>query len=219
MISSIKINIPQKKITSRWILPWLTPEIKRLCRRKKRAWDAGKHNRNSHSWKRFLKIRKRVKKSLEDSHRTYIDNILNTSINEDPKKFYSYIKQKKSVQRNIPILKSNYKLISDPKEVAKALNSQYTSQFTREPSGCLPDMEGQPVSSMPDIQFTVPGIEKLLRNLNPSLASGPDLVPSRILKLASQEIAPILCTIYQQSFNTGQVPQDWQQANVTAVFF
>ena len=62
MISSMKINIPQKKITSRWILPWLTPEIKRLYRGKKRAWDAGKHNRNSHSWKRFLKISKKVKK-------------------------------------------------------------------------------------------------------------------------------------------------------------
>ena len=71
---------------------------------------------------------------------------------------------------------------------------------------------------MPDIQFTVLGIEKLLRNLNPSKASGPDLVPARILKLASQEITPILCTIYQQSFNTGEVPQDWQKANVTAFF-
>ena len=72
---------------------------------------------------------------------------------------------------------------------------------------------------MPDIQFSVPGIEKLLRNLNPAKASGPDLVPARILILASQKIAPILCAIYQQSFNTSQVPQDWQQTNVTAVFF
>ena len=46
---SMKKNIPQKKITSRWNLPWMTPEIKRLCRRKKRAWDAGKCNRHSHA--------------------------------------------------------------------------------------------------------------------------------------------------------------------------
>ena len=26
-VSSIKKNIPQKKITSRWNLPWMTPEI------------------------------------------------------------------------------------------------------------------------------------------------------------------------------------------------
>ena len=71
---------------------------------------------------------------------------------------------------------------------------------------------------MPDVLFTVPGIEKLLNNLNPSKASGPDLLPTRILKMVSKEIAHILCAIYQQSYSTGQVPLDWQQANVTAVF-
>ena len=218
LVNSMKKNIPQKKVSSRWNLPWMTPEIKRLCRKKKRAWDAGKRNRNSHAWKRYQKLSKLVKESLENSHRTYVDNILNTSISEDPKKFYSYIKQKKSGQSNIPVLKTNGKLVSEPAEVAEALNSQYISQFTREPTGDLPNIDGESVPSMSDIVFTAPGIVKLLSNLNPAKASGPDLVPARILKLASMEIAPILCIIFQQSYNTGQVPLDWQQANVTAVF-
>ena len=54
--------------------------------------------------KKYQKLSKFVKESLENSHRTYVDNILNTSINEDLKKFYSYIKQKKSGQSNIPVL-------------------------------------------------------------------------------------------------------------------
>ena len=36
--------------------------------------------------------------------------------------------------------------------------------------------------------------------------------------MVSKEIAPVLCAIYQQPFNTGQVPLDWQQAYVTTVF-
>ena len=38
--------------------------------------------------------------------------------------------------------------------------------------------------------------------------------------MVSKEIAPALhvCAIYQQSYNTGQVPLDLQQAKVTAVF-
>ena len=55
-------------------------------------------------------------------------------------------------------------------------------------------------------------------NLKPAKASGPDLVSARILKLALVDIAPVLCIIFQQSYNTGEVPLDWQQANVTAVF-
>ena len=38
----------------------------------------------------------------------------------------------------------------------------------------------------------------LLSNLNPAKASSPDLLPARILKLASMEIAPFLCIIFQQ---------------------
>ena len=124
--SSIKRNIPQKKITSRWNLPWMTPEIERLCRKKKRAWDAGRHNTNSHCRKRYLKLSKLVKDTIQEPHRTYmyVDNILNVSINDNPKKFYSYMKQKKSGQSNIPVLKSDGNLLSEPAEVAEALNSQ-----------------------------------------------------------------------------------------------
>ena len=93
-----------------------------------------------------------------------------------------------------------------------------SSQFTRESDGYLPDIDGHPVSLMPDINFTVPGNEKSLNNLNHAKTSGPDLVSARILKLVSKEVAPVLCVTHQQSYSTSQVPLDWKHANVTAVF-
>ena len=101
---SMDKHIQQKKIISRWNLPWITTDIKRLCRRKKRAWDAGRHHHNSHAWKRYLKLSKQVKDSLQRAPRDYID-ILNTNITENPKKVYSYIKQKKAGESSIPVLK------------------------------------------------------------------------------------------------------------------
>ena len=56
LLKSMEKNIPTKKITSRWNLSWITPDIRRLCQQKKRAWDSGKHNRNSHAWKRYLAL-------------------------------------------------------------------------------------------------------------------------------------------------------------------
>jgi hypothetical protein len=53
---------------------------------------------------------------------------------------------------------------------------------------------------------------------NGTKASGPDLLPTRILKLVTSEIAPVLSVIFQQSYDTGTVPTDWTQANITAVF-
>jgi hypothetical protein len=64
---------------------------------------------------------------------------------------------------------------SEPKDKANVLSDQYTSVFTREPPGQLPDIDGTPIPPMTDIKFTSPGVEKLLQNLNPNKAAGPDL--------------------------------------------
>jgi hypothetical protein len=145
LLKSMEKNIPTKKITSRWNLPWITPDTRRLCQQKKRAWDSGKHNRNSHAWKIYLALNKKVKDTIQEAHRKYFDDILNTSITDNPKKFYSYIKQKKSDQSNIPVLKRNTEILSEPKDKANVLSDQYTSVFTREPHGQLPDIDGAPI--------------------------------------------------------------------------
>ena len=45
---------------------------------------------------------------------------------------------------------------------------------------------------MPDIHVSVSGVEKLLSKLNIHKATGPDEIPSRILKEYASEIAPTL---------------------------
>ena len=131
---------------SDWNLPWITTDIKRLCRRKKQAWDAGRHNHNSHAWKRYPKLSKQMKDFLQRAHRDYIDSIFNTNIMENPKKVYSYIKQKKAGESSIPVLKPDQVIISDTVRKAEALNTQYTSQFTQEPDDDLPEIDSDLVT-------------------------------------------------------------------------
>ena len=67
----------------------------------------------------------------------------------------------------------------------------------------------QSFPSMSDIQVTNEGIIKLLQKMNPGKASGPDLLPARILKELAEELSPDLTAIFQRSFDTGIVPKDW----------
>ncbi len=67
--------------------------------------------------------------------------------------------------------------------------------------------------AMPTIIFSTEGIEKLLSNLNPRKACGPDLIPIRILKKAAKEIAPILQVIFTH-YETGDLPDDWLSAQL-----
>ena len=72
--------------------------------------------------------------------------------------------------------------------------------------------------SMPKLNIEVTGVEKLLQNLNPGKASGPDSVPNRILKLCAKELAPMLTFIFNQSLSLVVLPADWKLANITPIF-
>ena len=62
------------------------------------------------------------------------------------------------------------------------------------------------------------GIAKQLTKLNLSKACGPDELPPRLLKLVAEERAPALAFLYQQSTNTGEVPEDGRKAIVTPIY-
>ena len=49
-------------------------------------------------------------------------------------------------------------------------------------------------------------------------ASGPDGMPTYILKELSHELAPILASLFQQSFDLGQLSNDWIKAYVVPIF-
>ena len=71
---------------------------------------------------------------------------------------------------------------------------------------------------MPEIQVNEPGILKLLQNLKPHKAGGPDNIKPIILKQLAIEIAPILTFIFNTSLETGEVPSDWRNANVVPIY-
>jgi hypothetical protein len=71
---------------------------------------------------------------------------------------------------------------------------------------------------MEDININSKGVHKLLKNMKPPKATGPDSIPSFILKAVADQLAPILTELYQTSLNTGEVPQDWKDAHVVPLF-
>ena len=68
-----------------------------------------------------------------------------------------------------------------------------------------------------DINITVSGIEKLLKQLNPTKASGPDDMSPRVLEEVASEIAPSLTLIYRASVKPGILPKDWKSAYIAPV--
>ena len=63
-----------------------------------------------------------------------------------------------------------------------------------------------PVLSDTDISLN--GILKLLNNLKPGKAAGPDKLRPLLLKELRAEIAPIIKVIFQKTLETGQIPAE-----------
>ena len=57
-----------------------------------------------------------------------------------------------------------------------------------------------------------------MEKLNPNKACGPDNISPTVLKQLAPTIAPILTDLFNRSYSSGVVPQDWRDANVTAVY-
>ena len=106
-------------------------------------------------------------------------------------------------------------------EKAEILNEYFASVFANEDITNTPDFNECSKSngiSVTDIIITPAAVEKKLHELNQFKAQGPDLIPPKVLKELSKEIAVPLSKIFNKSLETGKIPYDWKSAEVTAIF-
>ncbi|KFR17924.1 hypothetical protein N306_15518, partial [Opisthocomus hoazin] len=57
-----------------------------------------------------------------------------------------------------------------------------------------------------------------LRDLNAHKSMGPDGMHPQVLKELADVIAEPLSIIFERSWRTGEVPEDWRKASVTPIF-
>ena len=133
-----------------------------------------------------------------------------------------------------PLKDESGELRDDAKEKASILNTQFTSVFSKLtpmslahlstqavrkhlPSGNTPPAQLSPHPKMAMFKVHVGGVDKMLKNLKPFKAAGPDMLRP-VLKELHTEISPILSFIFQTSLDAGQMPDEWRQANVVPIY-
>ena len=134
------------------------------------------------------------------------------------KKFWSFIKSKKKENSGVAPLMKNGTVHSDSQAKADILNMQFSSVFTIGNASNAPSLGVSTYSELPHITVYVAGVRKLLEDIKPHKATGPDGIPAKLLKDYAADLAPVLSHIYQASLNQGRVPADWKHAWVIPVF-
>ena len=143
----------------------------------------------------------------------------NVNKNVVTKKLWSYIKSKRQDNiGDVGPLNFQGETHTDPLTNANIFANYFSSVFTNEDTSHIPSMEGDPLPCIDAIQVHSEGVAKLLSNIDPSKAHGPDNLPVRFLKEVSCEIAPALALIFQASLDQGILLEGWKQATVVPVF-
>ena len=156
------------------------------------------------------------------------------------KKLFSFLKSAKQDQTVSPPLQKGNRLVTDKTEKANTHNQQFQSVFTTKAplslsrlckmqiqdmtdngTMCHDAVPAGVLSSSPKMEefsISINGILKLLQNLKPFKAAGPDRLKPLLLKELRDEIAPIIQIIFERSIQTGKLPADWSRAQVTPIF-
>ena len=216
LLQSMKKNIPTKRSSARKQPPWFTHEISRLLRRKARAHQKAQQNKTPEAIHHFRALRKHAKTTIRKAQSDYLTGIID-NVAENPRPFWKYIKEKRSDSNTIPTLKQNDQVAESHTDKASLLANQFSSVFTIEDTHSIP-FSTTGTRPMTDIVFHTTGIHKLLQNLNANKASGPDQIPTRVLRETATETAPILQQIFQKSYNTSTCPDDWRDANISPIY-
>ena len=158
------------------------------------------------------------KKQLDKAYYEYINNLIETPISDQPEKFWRFVKSKRQDNIGINTLEEDNTNASHNYGKAMFLMIISILFFTKEKLNSLPSLD--PSLSCPNfnqIIVTSFGVQKLLESLTVNKANGPHGVQTYILRELSHELAPIQASLFQQSLDQGQLPNDWIKANVVPI--
>ena len=178
--------------------------------------------------RKFKELRSRVKHLISNSRARFFET-LNEDLPNNNKRFWSLFNLKtkdSSVPEKVSMKVSGLEpasvhSASCPRDVAEIFNVYFSSvlnndhqEIERRTSPSNATYE----SSISELNLCVDDVLVALLNLDGNKATGPDGIPPRLLKETAHQIAPSLCSLFNQSLSSGSLPDEWKLANIIPIY-
>ncbi|CAM5102330.1 unnamed protein product [Eretmochelys imbricata] len=195
---------------------WLNSEILADLKYKKEAykkWKIGQMTRDE--YKNIARAcRSEIRKAKSD-----LELQLARDVKSNKKGFFRYVSNKKKVKESVgPLLNEGGNLVTEDAEKANVLNAFFASVFTNKVSSQTTALGSTAwgVGDQPSVEKEV--VRDYLEKLDVHKSMGPDALHPRVLKELADVIAEPLAIIFENSWRSGEVPDDWKKANVVPIF-
>ena len=201
------------------MIKWMDGYCVRAVRSKFKSWKQYLRTRNRYDYERYCANRNRATKATIKAKKKFEKSIAD-SVKDNPKSFWGYVRSKTKARSGVSDLKNeNGDLVYSDEDKANILNDFFASVFIRENTRDIPDFDkrynGMPVT---EINVTKDKVLKDLKSLNVSKSMGPDGCHPRILKETAEIIHEPLYEIFKKSFEEGEIPKIWKDANVSSIY-
>ena len=189
---------------------------------RKIAYRSYINNKTEQNLLAFNTSKRIVKRTVKAAKRKYESDIAN-NCKLNPKKFYEYVNKRKSVKNSIgPITDSDGMIVNDDVNISNILNKYFASVFAHENNDDLPEAPNYRNFNEPqklsNIIITEENVKEYIDKLKPNKSHGPDNIHAIVIKELKDIIAKPLTVMFNSIVNSGIIPQDFKNANVTPIF-
>ena len=224
ILEAEKKFVPTKKAKRRDSCPWVSPLLRQKMEKRDHLRKDSTRKGHEKIETRYKALKRECQRIFRHEHNKYVDKLLNDESERTEvlsKRFWTYVKHRRSECSGITAIRGKNALITDSKSKADALNRQFQSVFTKPSSPSVPLTTGpatKDVPSMPELKVGCEGVRSHLRKLNPHKAGGPDGISPRLLRETADTIAPMLTRLFNTSLMSASVPEDWRKAHVSPIY-
>ncbi|GAB0204618.1 mitochondrial enolase superfamily member 1 [Grus japonensis] len=200
-------------------LAWMSKELLEKLKRKKevyRIWRKG-----AATWEEYRDVI-RVCRHETRKAKAHLELNLARDVKDNKKGFFKYISSKRKTRKNVgPLLNEVGALVMEDTEKVKLLNALFDSVFAAKvgPQETQTLEVGEKVLRKEDLPLVKEDwVREHLGKLDIHKAMGPDGMHPQVLRELADVIARLVSIIFERSWRTGEVPEDWRKASVTLVF-
>ena len=219
---SIDVMCPIKEFRIKQVKEqWVTPPLLELIKDKDSAMKKAKRKGDPELWKIAKDLRNRCTKRLREARAEYIKDKLKNNMGNS-KKFWKNIQEvlpnKKSKDCSFNLFESEKGEMVKPEKTADFINEYFT--------GIGPKLAQQYNSKwsfngtesdeiMDDVKSDLIEITRLCNDININKSSGVEHLSSEILRDAFLAVPIKVVELFNMSFDTSEIPDEWKIAKVT----
>lgn len=212
--------VPMTKIGLKTgVKKWFNKECEEVKGERDTTWKAYKRRRVMKNWEMYAKARNKYLLTRRRAERQFEQDI-GRKAKEHPKLFHSFVRSKLKVKEQVVRLrKEEGGMTETDKEICDEFNKAFQTVFTVEDTPPPELNQGTEMDTiLEDMVISGMEVHRLLRELNPHKAKGPDDIATFILKECAEELAVPLTHLFNLSLRTGELPIDWKIADIIPIF-